>query len=242
VISVVIAAAGKGTRMNMSSNKLYVRIDNMPVLARSIKAFQNCHMIDEIILVVNKDDINYCKRHIIESYGFEKVKKIVEGGESRQESVFKGLNAVSSDCDIVLIHDGARPFIREQVILDSIEAAINYSASCTAVPVKNTIKRSNHEGFIQETLDRENLWLIQTPQAFRFYTIMSAHKKAMEEGFEGTDDGILVERMGILPKLVMGRYDNVKITTREDLAIAEVIAKKQCKNEEQSNEQLNEQS
>lgn len=228
MISVVIAAAGKGTRMNMSSNKLYARIDNMPVLARSIKAFQDCHIIDEIIPVVSKDDINYCKRHIVESHGFDKVKKIVDGGESRQKSVFKGLNAVDPNCDVVLIHDGARPFIREQVILDSIGAAMKYGASCTAVPVKNTIKISDSEGFIRETPDRGNLWLIQTPQVFRFHTIMSAHIKAIEDGFEGTDDAILVERAGIRPKLVMGSYDNIKITTREDLAIAEVIAKKQC--------------
>lgn len=226
MVSVVIAAAGKGTRMNMNLNKLYVKIGDITILARSIEAFQNCHMADEIVLVANKDDIDYCRRHIVDFHGFKKVKKIVEGGQHRQESVFNGLKAVDPNCDIVLVHDGARPFIREQVILDCIEVATKYDASCVAIPVKDTIKRSGRDGLIGETLDRENLWLIQTPQAFRFHVIMDAHKKAIEDGFEGTDDAVLVERMGIFPKLVMGSYDNIKITTPEDLAMAEVIVRK----------------
>lgn len=229
MISVIIAAAGKGTRMNTNTNKLYIDIGNIPILARSIKVFEECRLVDEIILVVNEDDIIYCKQGIVDSFNFRKVSKIVAGGKTRQESVFKGLNEVDLSCEIVLIHDGARPFIREEIILESIRAAGDFGASCVAIPVKDTVKRSNYEGFVQETLDRGNLWLIQTPQAFKFHLIMNAHKKALEDGFEGTDDAVLVERLGVPLKLVMGSYDNIKITTQEDLAIADAIIKRHRK-------------
>jgi len=209
--------------MNANINKLYMYIDNIPILARTIKAFHDCCVIDEIILVVNQDDIIYCKHNIADYYNFKKVRKIVAGGKTRQESVFKGLSETDSKCGIVLIHDGARPFIRERAIMESIDAANDIGASCVAVPVKDTVKSSDSKSFVQETLDRENLWSVQTPQTFKFDLIMSAHKRALEDGFEGTDDAVLVERLGFPLKLVMGSYDNIKITTQEDLAIAEAI-------------------
>lgn len=209
--------------MNANINKLYIDIDNVPILARTIKVFDDCSYIDEIILVINQDDIIYCKQNIVDYYNFKKVSKIVTGGKTRQESVFKGLNEVSSNCRIVLIHDGARPFISEGAIKKSIDTANDIGASCVAVPVKDTIKRSDSENFVQETLNRRNLWSIQTPQTFKFNLIMDAHKRALEDGFVGTDDAVLVERLGFPLKLVMGSYDNIKITTREDLAIAETI-------------------
>lgn len=135
----------------------------------------------------------------------------------------KGLREIEPNCDIVLIHDGARPFIKERIIRESIETANNIGASCVAVPVKDTIKRSDPKGFIQETLDRQNLWSIQTPQTFKYDLIMAAHRRALEDSYEGTDDAVLIERLGIPLKLVMGSYDNIKITTKEDLAIAKAI-------------------
>ncbi len=209
--------------MNANINKLYIDIDNVPILARTIKVFDDCSYIDEIILVINQDDIIYCKQNIVDYYNFKKVSKIVTGGKTRQESVFKGLNEVNYNCRIVLIHDGARPFISEGAIKESIDTANDIGASCVAVPVKDTIKRSDSENFVQETLNRRNLWSIQTPQTFKFNLIMDAHKRALEDGFVGTDDAVLVERLGFPLKLVMGSYDNIKITTREDLAIAETI-------------------
>ena len=225
-VSVIIAAAGKGTRMNSDINKQYINICGVPVLARSIGVFQECKLINEIIVVVSKDDIIFCKKNIIDTYEFTKVTQIVAGGDSRQKSVLNGLNAVNKDTEIVLIHDGARPFVKQEIIIDSITSAMNFGAACVAVPVKDTIKRSvgkDGQDFITETIPRETLWLVQTPQAFRYSLIREAHIKAYEEGFEGTDDSILVERLGVPVKIVMGRYDNIKITTWEDLIIGEAI-------------------
>jgi 2-C-methyl-D-erythritol 4-phosphate cytidylyltransferase len=225
-ISVVVAAAGKGTRMNTGINKQYIDICGVPVLARTIGVFHECKYVDEIIVVVDKDDIVYCKKNIIDLYKFTKVTQIVSGGDSRQKSVLNGLNSANPDTEIVLIHDGARPFVKQEVIIESIVSASDFGAACVAVPVKDTIKRSkvrDAQHFIAETIPRDTLWLIQTPQAFKFSLIKEAHLKAANEGFEGTDDSVLVERLGQQVKIVMGRYDNIKITTREDLIISEAI-------------------
>lgn len=223
-VSAVVVAAGKGSRMNMDTNKQYIEIGGIPVLARTLLTLQNCDMINEIILVVNGQDIIFCKQEIIDSYELDKVKKLVAGGEERQESVYNGLLEVNEECDIVVIHDGARPFVREESISGSISAAYEYGASCVAVPSKDTIKSADEDGFVNRTLDRSKLWIIQTPQAFRYELIMDAHKKAIEDGFKGTDDAVLIERLGLPLKLVMGSYDNIKITTQEDLIIGEAIA------------------
>lgn len=222
-VSAVIVAAGKATRMNMEKNKQYIDIGGQSVLARTILAFQESDIVDEIILVTNPHDIMFCKENIVEQYGMNKVKKIVAGGDSRQKSVYNGLAEVSSKCGIVLIHDGARPFIKETNIRESVLAAYEFGACCVAVPVKDTIKKVNNDGFVEATLDRSSLWSIQTPQTFKYSLIVDAHKKALEDNFEGTDDAVLVERLGHPLKLIMGSYDNIKITTREDLAIAEAI-------------------
>lgn len=222
-ISAVIVAAGKGTRMNMDINKQYLEICGVPVLARTLQVFEDCRFINEIVLVVNEYEILYCKQNIVDEFGFTKVRTMVAGGIERQDSVYNGLQEVDKSCDIVLIHDGARPFVNEKNIISSIHAAYEFDACCIAVPVKDTIKRSDKDDFVVETLDRSSLWLIQTPQAFKYELIMYAHKKALEDGFTGTDDASLVERLGHKPKLVMGGYDNIKITTREDISVAEAI-------------------
>jgi len=222
-VCAVVVAAGKGTRMNMGINKQYLEICGKPVLARTLQVFEECRIINEVVLVVNENEILYCKQNIIEEFGFEKVKILVAGGLERQASVYNGLIEIDKRCDIVLIHDGARPFVNEKSITDSIYAAYEFGASCAAVPVKDTVKRSDKDDFVVETLDRNALWLIQTPQTFRYGLIMNAHRKALEDGFIGTDDAALVERLGHKPKLVMGGYDNIKITTREDIPVAEAI-------------------
>lgn len=222
-ISAVIVAAGRGTRMNMDINKVYVEVYGKPILARTIQVFEKCSYIDEIILVVGSQELIHCKQNVIDFYGFTKVKALVCGGEERQNSVYNGILEVSEDCDIVLIHDGARPFVTEDNIIDSIDAAYEYGAASVAVPVKDTIKVSDTEDFASETLDRSKLWSIQTPQAFRYGVIAQAHERAVKEGFMGTDDAVLVERMGQKMKLVPGNYYNIKITTKEDLCIARAI-------------------
>ncbi len=222
-VSAVIVAAGQGTRMNMNVRKQFIGIAGVPVLARTIKAFEDCELINEIIVVVNSSDIMYCKQAIVDCYGFKKVKVIVSGGNERQDSVFNGLRQVDQECSVVVIHDGARPFVENEHIRSCIEAANEFGAASLAVPVKDTIKSGDADGFVSQTLERKHLWSIQTPQGFRYPVIIKAHEKAIEEGYTGTDDCVLAERLGIRTKLVTGSYYNIKITTKEDIAIAEAI-------------------
>ncbi|NLL05294.1 MAG: 2-C-methyl-D-erythritol 4-phosphate cytidylyltransferase [Clostridiaceae bacterium] len=224
-VSVVIVAAGKGTRMNMEVNKQYINVGGIPILARTIEKFDCLNYIDEIILVVHSDDILYCKENIIHGRNYMKIKSVLVGGATRQDSVFNGLKEVTEKADIVLIHDGARPFIDEDSIIRCIEGAEQCGVATVAVPVKDTIKSSDKEGFVNLTLDRSILWSIQTPQAFKYDIIMDSHKQARLDGFIGTDDTVLAERIGNKTRLVMGTYNNIKITTREDLNFAEAIVK-----------------
>ncbi|HEX2946231.1 MAG TPA: 2-C-methyl-D-erythritol 4-phosphate cytidylyltransferase [Clostridia bacterium] len=227
-VSVVVAAAGKGTRMGLDTNKLFVDILGKPVLAMTLKKFEDSALVSEIIIVSHSDEIEYCRKNIIDRFGFKKVKVIVPGGTTRQQSVHNGLKNVSPDCGIVLIHDGARPFIDDPVIRDCAAAAEKYGAAVAAVPAKDTVKRSDSEDMVVDTIDRNKLWYIQTPQAFRYDLILEAHRRAEAEGFEGTDDAVLAERAGHKVRLVMCNYYNIKITTREDLVIAEAIGKFQA--------------
>ncbi len=225
LISIVIAAAGKGTRMGLETNKQYLELQGKPVLAITIQRFEECIFVDEIIVVANETEVDFCRKNVIDQYGFKKVKIVTPGGTTRQQSVYNGLCHVSPGCSIVLIHDGARPFIDEHGIEACIDAAERYGAAVLAVPAKDTIKRSDQSGFIEETVDRSKLWYIQTPQAFQYELIMDAHKKAVQDGFDGTDDAVLAERMGHKVKLVLGSYNNIKITAREDLIMAESMAR-----------------
>jgi 2-C-methyl-D-erythritol 4-phosphate cytidylyltransferase len=222
-VSAVIVAAGRGSRMNMDINKQYIEVCGKPVLARTLEVFEESGLIDEIVLVVNEQDLVFCKQYVINRYRYDNIKALVVGGKERQNSVYYGLKEVSPECDIVLIHDGARPFFPKESIQSSIDAANEFGAACVAVPVKDTIKAAGVEMLVKETLDRSALWSIQTPQTFRHSLLIEAHTKALEDGFTGTDDSSLVERMGIRTKLVMGSYNNIKITTKEDIAIAEAI-------------------
>lgn len=222
-VTAIITAAGKGTRMQSSINKQYIEIAGIPVLARTVDVFQKCDAIDNIILVVNEEDINYCSHRIVEYYNFSKVKSLVSGGAQRQNSVYKGLCAVSEACRIVLIHDGARPFVTNKNIVDCINATKTYGACGVGVRLKDTVKISDQNGFVEATPDRNSLWSIQTPQGFAYEVIIDAHEKAMQSEYIGTDDMVLVERRGIPVKIVEGNYQNIKITTQEDLAIGESI-------------------
>jgi 2-C-methyl-D-erythritol 4-phosphate cytidylyltransferase len=226
--SAVIVAAGKGTRMKTDISKQFIEISGIPVLVRTLYAFEKCTMINEIILVTNETDMVYCRDSIINYHGLKKVKKIVRGGQTRQESVYKGIieagDEAGNRCGIIAVHDGARPFIRQEHIMDSIRAACEYGACCVAVPVKDTIKIADADGMVRSTPERSMLWSVQTPQVFKREILINAHEKALRDGFKGTDDAVLVERCGYPLKLVPGSYDNVKITTAEDIALAGVIA------------------
>ncbi|OPZ91636.1 MAG: 2-C-methyl-D-erythritol 4-phosphate cytidylyltransferase [Firmicutes bacterium ADurb.Bin419] len=221
--SLVVVAAGKGTRMNMDMNKQYIKVGGIPILTRTLRKFDDLDYINEIILVVHNDDILCCKENVIGACNFKKIKCIVTGGLTRQDSVYNGLKEVYERADVVIIHDGARPFVEEECIAACIEAAAECGISTLAVPVKDTIKYSNNEGFVEATPDRSTLWAVQTPQAFKYSLIMDSHKRARIDGFVGTDDTVLAERLGFKTKLVMGSYNNIKITTVEDLIFAEAI-------------------
>ncbi|MGI6778598.1 MAG: 2-C-methyl-D-erythritol 4-phosphate cytidylyltransferase [Acetivibrionales bacterium] len=225
-ISTVVVAAGKGSRMNLDISKQYIEIYGIPVLARALSVFEECGLIDEIVLVVNENDIVFCKQNIVDFFGFDKVKALVAGGSERQHSVYNGLLQVNKNADIVIIHDGARPFIKEKHLIECIQAADKFGASGVGVRVKDTVKRVNDKGMVVRTVDRTNLWAIQTPQVFKYGLIIEAHKKALQDGFLATDDVMLVERLDKEVKMVEGSYDNIKITTQEDLAVAEAIAAK----------------
>ncbi len=222
-VSAVVAAAGKGTRMNMDINKQYIEVCGIPVLARTLLVFEKCELIDDVVVVVNNNDIFYVKQNIVEAYDLKKVKLLVAGGAQRQNSVYNGLLQLNKETDVVVIHDGARPFINNKIIAECIEAALEHGVSTVAVPVKDTIKSSEDGDYVNETLERSKLWAVQTPQAFKYDILMSAHHRAAQDGFTGTDDTVLAERLGYKTKLVMGSYNNIKITTKEDLKFAEAI-------------------
>ncbi len=222
----IIVAGGKGTRIKGSLPKQFLMLEGRPIVAHAIEKFENCKLIDEIILVVPEDYLGYSTQKVIDKYGFRKADKIVPGGEERQDSVYAGLKACPAGTSIVAIHDAVRPLISSDKIAASIELCAEKKAVVLAVPPKDTIKRGE-DGLIVTTLDRDKLWLIQTPQVFEYSLILDAHKKVKEEGFVGTDDSVLVERLGKEVAILKGDYSNIKITTEEDLALAETLIRRQ---------------
>lgn len=222
----IIVAAGKGKRMGSNVLKQYLSIDGIPILARTLLCFQNSKSIDNIVVVTGKNEIDFCKKEIIENFNITKASYVIEGGGKRQESVFKGLSVLDKNTDIVLIHDGVRPFIKEKYIDKIITDTSKFGSCVLGVQVKDTIKICDNENIVESTPKREYLWAAQTPQAFQYNLIMKAHKKALEDNFIGTDDSMLVERIGYKVKITEGDYDNIKITTSEDLIFGEAIIKK----------------
>ena len=221
--TVIIAAAGIGKRMGSDMPKQFLQIKGKPVLYYTVDAFEKNDNIDSVVIVTGRESIEYCRKEIVEKYAFKKVKAIVEGGKERQNSVYNALNTITADTDIVLIHDGARPFIMQEDINKVILSVKEYGSAVLAVKSKDTIKIADTDGFVSETPDRSFMWNIQTPQGFGFSVVKEAYDKAEKDGFIGTDDSSLVERLGKRVKLVEGHYTNIKITTKDDLIIAESI-------------------
>ncbi len=215
-----------GKRMGAGSNKQYLMLDGMPILARTVQTFQEADCIDAIYLVSPEQEIPFCRSEVVERYGFTKVRAIVPGGSERQHSVYNGLRAIEGiqPDDIVLIHDGVRPFVSVQMLEDATAAAREGGACVVAVPVKDTVKVVR-EGVVTATPPRETLWLAQTPQGFRYDLIRAAHDQAAAEGFLGTDDASLMEWQGQPVRVVQGDYRNIKITTPEDMILAEAFLK-----------------
>ena len=223
----VVLAAGSGKRMGTSVHKQYLLIKGKPVIYYTLRAFELSE-VDEIILVTGADEIDYCSREIVEKYNFQKVRAVIAGGKERYDSVYEGLKALS-DCDYVLIHDGARPLISSVLINANISCVQEKEACITAVPAKDTIKVVDNKGYVADTLERSKLWQIQTPQSFEYELIMDAYEKMIKDSARGniTDDAMVVEKYtSVRVKLTQSSYKNIKITTPDDIIIAESFIKK----------------
>lgn len=228
-ISVVIVAAGIGKRMKSKLNKQYILLNEKPILAHTIERFEQNEYIDEIIVVARSEEIDYCKYSVIDKYEFKKVEGVVGGGVERQDSVYNGLKACDKETSVVLIHDGARPFIKDEEIESIIIETLENDACVIGVRVKDTIKVVSSKKYIIDTPDREYLWAVHTPQAFRYSLILEAHEMCKREGLSVTDDSMLVEKLGVKVKMIEGSYDNIKITTPEDLYMAASILEREEK-------------
>jgi len=228
----IVLAAGKGSRMKSEVAKQYIELKGKEVLYYSLKRFQDNDNIDAIILVTRDEDIEYCQNEIVNKYGFTKVIKICTGGKERYNSVYEGLKNIKEiigyNKDIVMIHDGARPFVTDDMINDSIKAAMEFGACTVAMPVKDTIKIVDENKFGLETPDRRFLYQVQTPQTFKFDVLFEAYNEMLkEENYNITDDTMLVEQYkGVRSKMVEGAYENIKITTPDDIEIAEKLIEK----------------
>ncbi|MCD7955318.1 MAG: 2-C-methyl-D-erythritol 4-phosphate cytidylyltransferase [Lachnospiraceae bacterium] len=241
----IVLAGGSGSRMKSKVKKQYITLGNHPVLWYSLRVFQESPRIDEVILVCGSGEEERCRREFVDTYGFSKIRKITAGGKERYHSVYEGLKAAGS-CDYILIHDGARPFISNEMLERIFDCLADCPACVVGMPVKDTIKVRNTEGFVDQTLPREHLWTVQTPQSFSYPLIRQAYDKSMSLHYDNaeqrqearaqinekerleartiTDDAMVLETMMNVPvKLIEGSYDNIKITTPEDLAVAETL-------------------
>lgn len=224
----IILAAGQGKRMKTKVQKQFLMLQGKPLLYYSLACFQKSDEIQEIVVVTGKESIDYCRSEIIEKYGFTKVKSIAEGGKERYDSVYAGLEACSADTDYVFIHDGARPFVTEDIIKRTKEVAVTYQACIAGMPSKDTVKIIDENNMVSATPERSRVWSVQTPQVFLYSLIKEAHDTARSVSMQGiTDDAMVVEQYKNTPvHIVKGAYENIKITTPEDILVAEKILEK----------------
>lgn len=221
----VILAAGSATRMKADQNKAFISIDGIPILARTLMVFDEADFVDEIILVSKAEEVDNIRANIVNHYVKKKEVRIIVGGKERQDSVFNALENIDErEKVLVAIQDGARPFVKECWVYESLRAAMEFDGAAVGVASKDTIKIVEN-GIIKETLDRTKLLNVQTPQSFRLEIIKKAYKRGYSDQVKATDDSMLVERIGGRVKCIEGSYDNIKITTPEDLFLAENILK-----------------
>ncbi len=223
----IVLAAGRGSRMGTDTRKQFLELGGRPLVCYSLSCLQDSAQIDEIILVTSDDCIDWCRQEIVEKYGYDKVRSVVPGGKERYDSVEAGL-AACTDTAIVLVHDSARPFLTEEILENGLRAVQKTGACVTAVPSKDTVKLSGEDGYVAETPARDRVWIIQTPQIFRYDLLTEAYKTCREKGMQDiTDDAMVVER-GSEARIAfaMGSYENIKITTPSDLLLAEMFRRK----------------
>lgn len=209
--------------MGQKTPKQFLTLGGLPLLVHSLRVLEAADTVTAIVLAVPKAEMDYCRREIVSAYKFKKVQAVVEGGEERQDSVGLGLDAVGAEADIVLVHDAVRPFLTTDMVAGVIAAAGQHGAAIVAIPMRDTVKRVGTDGLIDETVDRKLLWSAQTPQAARRALLQEAHWKARQDGFRGTDEAQLIERLGHRVAIVEGSTENIKVTRPEDLMIAEAI-------------------
>ena len=226
ICTAVIVAAGKGKRMGTEISKQFLPLGGKEILAHTVQKFEKAKNIRDIILVTGADSLQDVQE-MAQEYGWEKIVSIVAGGKERQDSVWNGLQQVAADTEIILIHDGVRPFVTEDILNISIETALEMGGCVAGVPAKDTIKVCDGENIAIATPDRNVLWQIQTPQTFQKERIVKAYEQAKEDGFVGTDDASFAEHCGYPVKVIMGSYRNIKITTKEDLIIGEAFLKEE---------------
>lgn len=225
MVTAIFPAAGKGTRMKAGMNKVLLELAGVPILVRSLRRFSECPEVDQLVVVVAEHEIE-AVRDMLSRETKLKPWRVVAGGSERQYSVLNGIKAVDGTADdVILVHDAARPLVSNETIEATIEAARSCGGGIAAVPAKNTIKVCDAQGVVVSTPDRATLWEIQTPQGFRRDILLQANEKAETDGFLGTDDASLVERIGVRVHIVESDYRNIKITTPEDMIVAEAFLK-----------------
>ena len=225
-VSAIIVAAGSGQRLGGSVPKQFQSICGKPLIYYTLQKFEDCAPIDEVILVAAADWLSYVSRDIIDRFDFKKVRKVVAGGSRRQDSVFAGIKALDGIPDIVTVHDAVRPFVSTNKIAEAISACVQHGGAILAVLPKDTIKIEK-AGFVDKTPSRDIMWLVQTPQVFKYDILYKAYQKAYECGVFLTDDAALVERLGVPIKIVFGEYQNIKITVPFDLKLAEYVIERE---------------
>jgi 2-C-methyl-D-erythritol 4-phosphate cytidylyltransferase len=222
-VAAIVPAAGRGVRMGAGVPKQFLQLGGIPLFIHSLHVLQQSSAVEEIILVLPESDREYCIQEILPSYSLPKLSQVVRGGARRQDSVRNGLRAVSSGIDLILVHDAVRPFLTLSMIDMCIEKAKAHGAAIVAVPMRDTVKKVQEDGFIESTVDRSVLWLAQTPQVFRVDLLEKAHRLAEKDERDATDDASLIERLGESVMIVKGSNDNIKITRPEDLIVGEAL-------------------
>lgn len=225
IVTAIVPAAGAGIRFGGAVKKQFIALNGLPILSHTLRALAASRALASIIVVVPPGE-ELRGREALELAGIDLETEVVPGGQARQDSVYIGLQRAKAETDLVLIHDGVRPFVSREVVLATVEAAKEWGAAIAAVPAIDTIKRVDTDGFVVETLQRGQLWSVQTPQVFRYALLMQAHRAIRERGIVATDDAALVERIGGMVKVVRGSYENLKITSEEDLPLAGLILRR----------------
>lgn len=219
----LVPAAGNGLRMGFPVRKQFMELQGLPVLVWTLRRLAECRLIEEIIPIVPADTVEYCAEEIVDRYEIHKVKRIVVGGQERQESVWNGLHKVGEEYKYVMVHDGVRPFVSDRLLQECLREAGRHDGVVVGYPVKDTIKDVDKAGFVEKTLRRNHMWAIQTPQVFMREVIYDSYLRAHEAKVQATDDATLVEWAGHKVKVIEGEHENIKITTPFDLTVGEAI-------------------